>query len=198
MGPIDNSPSNQVQKHSNEQILLQSLSESEAFDISPNPTSNEIINTDKSQRKSQEIAPAIYMGSPPINQLITKGSFVVLANSQQGTYFQNVSSVSRKVKFKALGTWIIDSKHCSAKGLVDNQLSNSCLLSTAPIGCLLFKRFNPHNNFEKFTDNTDSTSINFKLEKDIELKPMETLCFVSNSNPDSKNEGYLVVDWEFF
>lgn len=194
----DKSQSNQVQKHSNEQILLQSLSESEASDISPNQPSNRIIKTDESQRKFQEITPAVYMGSPRINQLITKGSFVVLANSQQGTYFQNVSSVSRKVRFKVLGTWLIDSSHCSAKGLVEKQLSNSCLSSTAPIGCLLFQRFHPDNKFERFTGPTDTKTSDFKLEKDIELNPMETLCFVSNSNPDSKNEGYLVVDWELF
>jgi hypothetical protein len=198
MPETDKSQINQVPKHSNEQILFQSLSESEASDINPNPTPKKIIDTDESQRKSQEVAPAIYMGSPQINQIITEGSFVVLANSQQGTYFQNFSSGSRKVRFNAQGNWIIASSKVSAKG------SGTVFVNDSPVGCLLIRRFIINDNrkkelpalrIEDFCDNSSGND-DGKIEKDILLSPMETLCFFPNFEQGNKdNQGYLVVDW---
>ncbi|MEG5047115.1 hypothetical protein [Microcoleus sp. B4-C1] len=196
MPKTDKSQGNQVQKHSNEQILFQNLSELEASDINPNPTPKKIIDTDESQRKSQEIAPAIYMGSPQINQIITEGSFVVLANSQQGTYFQNFSSGSRKVRFNAQGNWIIASSKFSAKG------SGTVFVNDSPVGCLLIRRFIINDNRSRhsleiveFCDNSSGND-DGKIEKDILLSPMETLCFFPNCEQGNKdNQGYLVVDW---
>jgi hypothetical protein len=127
-----------------------------------------------------------------INQLIVEGSFSIEASSPKGTYFQNLSNQSLRVKFSAAGEWTYNPNvgFHSAAGHPDYpQATANYKLPGFPEGSLIVRRGNASFQYV----GTEAT---------IELNPMETVSFVCNDDGrwgeiggHSDNQGSISVLW---
>jgi hypothetical protein len=127
-----------------------------------------------------------------INQLIVEGSFSVEAASPKGTYFQNFSNQSLRVKFSAAGEWTYNPNvgfHPAAGHSDYPQATANYKLPGFPEGSLIVRRGNASFQYV----GTEAT---------IELNPMETVFFLCNDDGlwgevggHSDNQGSISVLW---
>jgi hypothetical protein len=127
-----------------------------------------------------------------INQLIIEGCFTVESASPKGTYFQNLSDQSVRVKFSAAGQWTYNPNvgfHSAAGHPNYPKGTENYKLPGFPEGSLIVRRAN--GSFQYI--GTVST---------IELNPMEVVSFVCNDDGTwgevgghGDNQGCISILW---